>query len=140
MALVLAGAAIPFLLLALVLRAQGALDDFSFWCFRYAREYAQLMTLADGLALGGRRLLDIAASVGKRAVRVVFGMPPYRSKVRLAAKIEGELGRRNARPTTVFLDDDRHPDRIVVRLVSALPGAQVTVDNEAAKGKGKALP
>lgn len=70
----------------------------------------------------------LSAVVGKRAVRLVFGRAPYRAKVRLGARIEAELGRRGARPTVLFLDDDSHPDRIVVRLVSALPQAQVTVD------------
>jgi cell division protein FtsQ len=72
----------------------------------------------------------LSAVVGKRAVRLVFGRAPYRGKVRLGATIEAELTRRGARPTVVFLDDDTHPDRIVVRLVSALPPAQVTVDGE----------
>lgn len=70
----------------------------------------------------------LSAVVGKRAVRLVFGRAPYRAKVRLGAKIEAELTRRGARPTVLFLDDDGHPERIVVRLVSALPQAQVTID------------
>jgi cell division protein FtsQ len=70
----------------------------------------------------------LTAVIGKKAVRVAFGRGPYRAKVRLGLRIEAELNRRSARPTMVFLDDDQHPDRIVVRLVSALPPAQVTVD------------
>lgn len=70
----------------------------------------------------------IAAVIGRRAVRVAFGKSSYRNKVRLGARIENELSRRGARPTVVFLDDDVHPDRVVVRLVSALPPAEVTVD------------
>jgi cell division protein FtsQ len=72
----------------------------------------------------------VTAVIGKRAMRVVFGRGPYRPKVRLAAKIEAELIRRSARATTIFLDDDTHPERIVVRLVSALPPAEVTIDGE----------
>jgi cell division protein FtsQ len=74
----------------------------------------------------------ITAVIGKRAVRVAFGRGPYRAKVKLGLKIEAELVRRGARPTMIFLDDDQHPDRIVVRLVSALPPAQVTLDGEPA--------
>jgi cell division protein FtsQ len=82
----------------------------------------------------------ITASLGKRAVRVSFGKTSFRAKVRLAAKIEAELARRGARPTWVFLDDDAHPDRVVVRLVRSLPSAEVTVDEEPGKkpANGKA--
>jgi len=66
--------------------------------------------------------------VGKRAMRLVFGRGPYRNKIKLGMKIEAELSRRSARPTVVFLDDDTHPERVVVRLVSALPPAKITVD------------
>ncbi len=75
----------------------------------------------------------LIAIIGKRAVRVVFGRGPARVKVRAAARIESELTRRGARPTVLFLDDDRHPERVVVRLVSALPPAVVTVDGPIAK-------
>ena len=71
----------------------------------------------------------VTAVIGKRALRVAFGRGPFPPKVRLAAKLEADLARRGARATTIFLDDDQHPDRIVVRLVSALPPAQVTVDD-----------
>ena len=79
----------------------------------------------------------ITAILGKKAIRVAFGRGPYRAKVRLGARIEAELNRRNARPTTVFLDDDQHPERIVVRLISALPPAQVTLDSEPTNAPSK---
>lgn len=63
-------------------------------------------------------------------VRVAFGKAGYRQKIRLGARVEAELARRGAKPTLVFLDDDLHPDRIVVRLVSALPPATVIVEGE----------
>lgn len=70
------------------------------------------------------------ATAGGAIVRVAFGKTGYRQKLRLGARVEAELARRGARPTVVFLDDDLHADRIVVRLVSALPPAVVTVDGE----------
>lgn len=72
----------------------------------------------------------LSRAAAKSNVRVAFGKSGYRQKVRLGARIEAELSRRSARPTVVFLDDDIHPERIVVRLVSALPAASVTVDGE----------
>lgn len=72
----------------------------------------------------------VTAVIGKRGMRVAFGRGPFRAKVRSAAKIEAELIRRGAKATTIFLDDDTHPERIVVRLVSALPPAVVVVDGE----------
>jgi cell division protein FtsQ len=80
---------------------------------------------------------SLTAAVGRRAVpgspirtvRLAFGRGGYRAKVKLAARIEGELARRSARATVVFLDDDDHPERVVVRLVAALPPATVTVDD-----------
>ena len=79
----------------------------------------------------------ITAVIGKRAIRVAFGRGPYRAKVRLGARVEAELTRRGARPTVIFLDDDQHADRVVTRLVSALPPAEVTID-DAPDAKGKA--
>jgi hypothetical protein len=75
-------------------------------------------------------------------MRVVLGRGPYKNKIRLGMKIESELARRNARPTVVFLDDDIHPERVVVRLVSALPAAKITVDgapDAPGKSGGKAV-
>jgi cell division protein FtsQ len=80
----------------------------------------------------------ISVVIGKRGVRVAFGRGPYRNKVRLGLRVEAELARRSAKPTVVFLDDDGHPDRVVVRLVSALPPAKVTIDDLPAGADGQA--
>jgi cell division protein FtsQ len=102
------------------------------------RRALDLATDAEHVGLFGGRVQELAVDSdggitavlarGKASVRVVFGKSGYRQKVRLGAKIEAELSRRGARATTIFLDDDQHPERIVVRLVSALPPATVTVD------------
>jgi cell division protein FtsQ len=102
------------------------------------RRALDLAADAERVGLFGGRVQELAVdadggitavlSRGKHSVRVVFGKSGYRQKVRLGARVEAELARRGGRPTTVFLDDDVHPDRIVVRLVSALPPAEVTVD------------
>lgn len=102
------------------------------------RRALDLAADAERVGLFGGRVQELAVdsdggiiavlSRGKASVRVVFGKNGYRQKVRLGARVEAELARRGARATTVFLDDELHPDRIVVRLVSALPPASVTVD------------
>lgn len=102
------------------------------------RRSLDLAADAERVGLFGGRVQELAVdadggitavlSRGKTSVRVVFGKTGYRQKVRLGARVEAELARRGARATTIFLDDDVHPDRIVVRLVSALPPAEVTVD------------
>jgi cell division protein FtsQ len=73
----------------------------------------------------------ISAVIGSRGVRLVFGDDNFRSKVQKALKIEYELARRHARATTIFLDDDEHKDRVVVRLLAALPEAEVTTEASA---------
>lgn len=102
------------------------------------RRALDLAADAERVGLFGGRVQELAVdsdgginavlSRGKASVRVVFGKNGYRQKVRLGARVEAELARRGARATTVFLDDELHPERIVVRLVSALPPATVTVD------------
>jgi cell division protein FtsQ len=108
------------------------------------RRALDLAAEIERVGLFGGKVQELAASpdggitavLGRRALRIAFGKGSYRSKVRLGAKVEAELSRRSARPTVIFLDDDLHPDRIVVRLVAALPPAEVTVDGPVAALKG----
>ncbi len=104
------------------------------------RRALDLAADAERVGLFGGRIQELAVdsdggitavlsrASAKSTVRVAFGKSGYRQKVRLGARLEAELSRRSARPTMVFLDDDVHPERVVVRLVSALPAASVTVE------------
>jgi cell division protein FtsQ len=55
-------------------------------------------------------------TVGRNAVTIELGSPPYRRKVLRAAQVLGEVGRRKADPAVVFLDNEAHPERVVVRM------------------------
>lgn len=54
--------------------------------------------------------------VGKSPVVVELGRPPYRKKVLRAARVLAEVTRRKANPAVVFLDNEAHPERVVVRM------------------------
>jgi len=53
---------------------------------------------------------------GPDAVHVALGTPPFRSKLRRLRKVLDRLERKKARPAYVYLDNDRRPDRVTVRL------------------------
>ena len=53
---------------------------------------------------------------GQDAVHVALGPPPFRSKLRRLRKVLDRLERKQARPAYVYLDNDRRPDRVTVRL------------------------
>jgi cell division protein FtsQ len=54
--------------------------------------------------------------VGKEAVTLELGAPPYRQKVLRAAHVLEEVDHRHAQPSVVFLDNVAHPERVVVRM------------------------
>lgn len=54
--------------------------------------------------------------VGRNAVSIELGLPPYRKKVLRAAQVLSEVGRRKADPSVLFLDNEAHPERVVVRM------------------------
>jgi cell division protein FtsQ len=54
--------------------------------------------------------------VGKSAMQIVLGTPPFRRKLDQAARIVAELDRRGARADAIMLDNDTRPDRVVVRM------------------------
>lgn len=53
---------------------------------------------------------------GPDAVHVALGTPPFRSKLRRLRKVLDRLERKKARPAYVYLDNNRRPDRVTVRL------------------------
>jgi cell division protein FtsQ len=59
---------------------------------------------------------SLVATVGKDAVLLSLGQPPYRDKIEQASRVLGEVARRKANASVVFLDNDAHPERVVVRM------------------------
>jgi len=54
--------------------------------------------------------------VGKDGVTLELGTGPYRPKILRAARVLEEVERRHATPSVVFLDNEAHPERVVVRM------------------------
>jgi cell division protein FtsQ len=54
--------------------------------------------------------------VGKDPIVLYLGRGPYRQSVEQAAKVLGEVPRRGAQASVVFLDNEAHPERVVVRM------------------------
>jgi cell division protein FtsQ len=54
--------------------------------------------------------------VGRSAMRLVLGAPPFRRKLDQAARVVAELDKRGAKADAIMLDNDTRPDRVVVRI------------------------
>ena len=54
--------------------------------------------------------------VGRSAVELVLGVPPFRRKLDQAARVVAELDRRGAKADAIMLDNDARPERVVVRM------------------------
>ncbi|EYF02384.1 cell division protein FtsQ/DivIB [Chondromyces apiculatus] len=54
--------------------------------------------------------------LGKEAIALHLGSPPYRDKIAQAAQVLNELARRKANASVIFLDSEAHPERVVVRM------------------------
>jgi cell division protein FtsQ len=54
--------------------------------------------------------------VGRNAVQLVLGGPPFRRKLDQAARVVAELDRRGAKPDAIMLDNEARPERVVVRM------------------------
>ena len=57
-----------------------------------------------------------AVVVGRGAMQLVLGGPPFRRKLDQAARVVGELDRRGAKADAIMLDNDARPERVVVRM------------------------
>jgi cell division protein FtsQ len=55
-------------------------------------------------------------SVGKDAIQLHMGKGPYRQGIDQANRVLGEIANRRASASVVFLDNDAHPERVVVRM------------------------
>lgn len=54
--------------------------------------------------------------VGKSAMTLELGEPPFRRKLEQAARVVAELDKRGAKADTILLDDESRQDRVVVRM------------------------
>lgn len=59
---------------------------------------------------------EMVLVVGKSAVSLHMGAPPYRRKLEQAVRVLAEMDRRGAKPDAVMLDNEARPDRVVVRM------------------------
>ncbi|HEX3344051.1 MAG TPA: FtsQ-type POTRA domain-containing protein [Polyangiaceae bacterium] len=57
-----------------------------------------------------------AVVVGRSALQLVLGGPPFRRKLDQAARVVAELDRRGAKADSIMLDNDSRPERVVVRM------------------------
>jgi cell division protein FtsQ len=59
---------------------------------------------------------SVTVVVGTEGVSLVFGRPPFRRKVAKAERILEELTYRKVKKAVMFLDNEAHPERVVVRM------------------------
>jgi cell division protein FtsQ len=64
--------------------------------------------------LGGDGTVSLV--VGKNAVTIALGQPPFRRKLVQAARVVAEVERRGARADAIMVDNVAHPERVVVRM------------------------
>lgn len=55
-------------------------------------------------------------TVGKNGITLELGRPPFARKLSMAERVIAELRQKGRAPGIVFLDNDAHPERVVVRM------------------------
>lgn len=58
----------------------------------------------------------LTVTVGSEGIGLYFGPPPFRLKVEKALRVLQEVQHRKAKVAKVFLDNEAHPERVVVRM------------------------
>ncbi len=58
----------------------------------------------------------IVMTIGKDAIALHLGQTRFREKIEQASRVLSELSRRKAQPAVIFLDNEAHPERVVVRM------------------------
>ena len=59
---------------------------------------------------------ELTLVVGHSATQLVLGGPPFRRKLDEAARVMAELDKRRAQASTIMLDNEARPDRVVARI------------------------
>jgi cell division protein FtsQ len=59
---------------------------------------------------------SLVVTIGREAIAMHLGHPPHRVKIEQGARVLTELGKRKANASVIFLDNDAHPERVVVRM------------------------
>lgn len=59
---------------------------------------------------------SVVLTVGKRGTTLHLGTGPFRQKLLMAARIVAKLSANGEMPGIVFLDNEAHPERVVVRM------------------------
>ncbi len=54
--------------------------------------------------------------VGRSALELALGHPPFRRKLDQVSRVVAELDKRGGKPEAIMLDNDTRPERVVVRL------------------------
>lgn len=58
----------------------------------------------------------LVLTIGKDAIALYLGQTRFREKIEQAERVLTELSRRKANPSVIFLDNEAHPERVVVRM------------------------
>ena len=59
---------------------------------------------------------SVGVTLGKEAILLQLGQPPFREKIEAGKAVLAEVARRKANASVVFLDNEAHPERVVVRM------------------------
>jgi cell division protein FtsQ len=59
---------------------------------------------------------SLVVTIGKEAIALHLGLMPYRDKIEQASRVLSEVARRKATASVLFLDNQAHPERVVVRM------------------------
>lgn len=59
---------------------------------------------------------SLVVTIGKEGIALYLGQAPYKAKIAEGARVLNEVGKRRANASVIFLDNDAHPERVVVRM------------------------
>lgn len=81
---------------------------------QYARVPMSKVHAAQEVNLGSDG--DVVLSIGKSGIALHLGRGPWRTKLVMAWRVMGSLSAKGRLPRIVFLDNQAHPERVVVRM------------------------